>query len=400
MKRWNFKKQPSDYVEGRYFPVLERISKLEETVKEALKKRDDKIAELHFSLANLRGQIRAEVATQLSKGIDTQVEERLDDLDERLLKQERIFDEFKEVTDHNVKLLDQIVYKHEVNLSEHAEALAQLAKTPQPVESRFDFCEGKTYSPFMSQLLEQAWKKVNSPTLIDPFSHWLTNEQRSLLPLPFDVIAAVYLNTLGAPEYAHVSNLAAQIGWLKKGEVSQVASSQVAKGYLAERWLTEQEWSLPGSRPRVFRLTDRCLALFFGSGTSNMAGSSAHRAMERAFFKEAISVSPPRLFMAIPQLTGESRPDGVLVERVDAKCWNWQNACAVNSETDQEVRAHSSTQPGSEGEVYLNLIRPFAQGCKALIVVCLQDSAEKLTELVNELPSWVAKRIHIQVVYI
>jgi hypothetical protein len=122
--------------------------------------------------------------------------------------------------------------------------------------------------------------------------------------------------------------------------------------------------------------------------------------MERTFFKEAISVSPPRLFMAIPQVTGESRPDGVLVERVDAKCWDWQNACAVNSETDQEVRAHSSTQPGSEGEAYLNLIRPFAQGCRALIVVCLQGSAEKLTELVNELPSWVARRIHIQVVYI
>jgi uncharacterized coiled-coil protein SlyX len=400
MKGWNFKKQPPDYVEGRYFPVLERITKLEKAVEEALKKRDDKIAELHFNLANLRGQIRAEVATQLSKGIDTQVEERLDDLDDRLLKQERTFDEFKEVTDHNVKLLDQIVYRHEVNLSEHTETLTQLAKTPQPIENRFDFCEGKTYSVYMTQQLEQAWKKVNSPTLIDPFSRWLTNEQRSLLPLPFDVIAAVYLNTLGAPEYAHVSNLAAQIGWLKKGEVSQVASSQVAKGYLAERWLTEGEWSLPGSRPRVFRLTDRCLALFFASGTSNMAGSSTHRAMERTFFREAISASPPRLFMAIPQVTGESRPDGVLVERVDAKCWDWQNACAVNFETDQEVRAHSSTQPGSEGEVYLNLLRPFAQGCKGLIVVCLQDSAEKLAELVNELPSWLARRIHIQVVYV
>jgi len=400
MKGWKFKKQEPNEGEGRYFPVLERISKLEEALESALKERDEKIAALHFNLANLRGTIRTEVASQLVKGIDTQIEGRLDDIDDRVLELEKVFDEFRNVTDRNVNQLDQIVYRHEVSLGEYAETLRQLAQTPQPSESRFDFCEGKSYSPFMTQLLEQAWKKANSPTLLDPFSRWLTNEQRSLLPLPFDVIAAVYLNTLGAPEYAHVSNLAAQIGWLKKGEVSHVASSQVAKGYLAERWLTEQEWSLPGSRPRVFRLTDRCLALFFASGTSNMAGGSIHRAMQRAFFREAISASPPRLFMAIPQLTGESRPDGVLVERVDSKCWDWQNACAVNFETDQEVRAHSSTQPDKEGEVYLNLLRPFAQGCRALIVVCLQDSAEKLTELVNQVPSWLAKRIHIQVVYV
>ena len=400
MKGWNFKRQPADYVEGRYFPVLERISKLEETVKEALKKRDDKIAELHSGLANLRGQIRAEVASQLSKWIDTQVEERLDDLDDRLLKQESIFGEFKELTDHNVKLLDQIVYRHEVNLGEHTEALAQLAKTPQPIENRFDFCERKTYGSLVTQLLEQGWKKVNSLTLLDPFTKWLTNEQRSLLPPSFDVVAAVYLNTSGVSEYAHVSNLARQIGWLKKGEVGQIASSLVAKDYLAERWLTEQEWALPGSRPRVFRLTDRLVAQLFGNQTTNMAGGSIHRAMERQFFREAISASPPRLFMAIPQLTGESRPDGVLVERVDSKCWDWGNACAVNFETDQEVRAHSSTRPDNEGEVYLNLLRPFVQGCKGLIVVCLQDSEKKLTELVNELPSWLQKRINVQVVYV
>jgi len=120
----------------------------------------------------------------------------------------------------------------------------------------------------MRQLLEQAWKRVNNPTLLDPFSGWLTNEQKSLLPPHFDVIAAVYLNTTVASEYAHISNLAAQIRWLKKGEVSQVASSLVARGYLAERWLTEEEWSSPGSRPRVFRLTDRCVAPLFGHSTS------------------------------------------------------------------------------------------------------------------------------------
>lgn len=405
MKGWNFKRQKGDEVEGRYFPVLARISELEGAVEEALKEHDEKITQLQFSLSSQRGAIRAEVATQLDKGIDNRIDRRLgklDDLDDRLLKLENVFDEFKRVTDRNVNQLEQIVYRHEVNLSEHTEALRQLSQTPQLIENRFDFCEGKTYSPPMTQLLEQAWKKVNSLTLLDPFSKWLTNEHRGLLPPHFDVIAAVFLNTTGSSEYAHTSNLARQIGWLKKGEVGQIASSLVAKGYLAERWLTKEEWSLPGSLPRVFSLTDRLVALLFGDNTSNMAGGSVHRAMQLATFREAIYASPPLLYLAIPQVPGESRPDGVLVERVkkDSKCWDWQNACAVNCETDEEVRAHSSTVPGSEGETYLNLVRPFAQGCKGLIVVCLENSAEKLTKLVNELPSWLAKRIRIQVVYI
>jgi hypothetical protein len=400
MKGWKLKKQEPDWVEGRYFPLMERITKLEEAMQEGLKKRDEKIAELHYGLSNLRGAVAREVANQLAKGTDTQVQERVDDLDDRLLTLEKAFDDFREVTDRNVKLLDQIVYKHEVNLNEHTETLAQLAKTPQPIENRFDFSEGRPYSTLMTQLLEQAWKKVNDLTLIDPFSHWLTNEQRSLLPFQFDVIAAVYLFTNGAPEYAHSSRLASQIGWLKKGEVSQIASFLVAKGYLAERRLTKDEWFSPGSVPHVFRLTDRILNLLFGLGTSNMEGGSVHKAMQLATFRDAISASPPMLYLAIPQVPGESRSDGVLVERVDSKCWDWRNACAVNIETDEEIRAHSSTKPDSEGETYLNLVRPFTQGCKCLIVVCLQDKAETLTKLVNELPTWLQKRIHVKVVYV
>jgi len=405
MKVWKFKKQEPEWVEGRYFPIFERIEKLDKAMQEELKKRDEKIAELHFSLTNLSNAIGREVATQLAKGKDTQVQkvqERLDDLDDRLLTLEKAFDDFKKVTDQNANLLEQIVYRHEVDLGEHAEKLAQLVKTPQPIEDRFDPCEGKTYSAFMTQLLEQAWKKVNDLSLIDPFSRWLTNEQRSLLPVQFDVIAAVYLYTLGASEYAHVSNLAMRIGWLKKGEVGQVASSLVARDYLAQRRLTRAEWSFPGSLPHVFRLTDRILDLLFGHGTSSMEGGFTHKAMQLAIFKEAVSGSPPLLYLSIPQIAGESRPDGVLVERVkkDSKTWDWQNAYAVNYETSEEVRAHSSAVPGKEGETYVNLVRCFTQGCKNLVVVCLQDKAETLTKLKNELPTWLQKRIHIQVVYV
>lgn len=402
MKGWSLKKQPTGYVEGRYFPVLERISKLEEAVQKALEKRDEKIAGLQSGLANLGTMIRSGATAQLARrmNIPAEIEKDLNDLDERLLKVEREFDEFREVTNHNLNQLDQVVYRQEVDLSGHAETLRQLAQTPQPKQGSFDFCEGRNYSPLMTKLLEQAWTSENSPRLLDSFSPWLTNEQRSLLPVHYDVVAAVYLNTRGTTEYAHVSNLSAQIKWLKKGEVSQVVSLLVAKGYLAERWIPKEEWRLPRSPPRVFSLTDHCLALVFGHDTTNMAGGSVHRSMQLALFREAISASPPLLCLAISQLPGQSRPDGVLAERVDSKCWKWQDASAVNLETDENVRAHSSTIPGSEGEVYLNLVRPFTAGCKGLILVCLQDSAEKLTQLVNELPSWLGKRIRIQVVYI
>lgn len=402
MKGWKFKKQPTDYVEGRYFPVLERISKLEEAVQKALEKRDEKIAGLQSGLTNLSTAVRTEGASQVAKRIDIlpQIEKDLNDLDERLLKVEKLFDEFKNVTSQNINQLDQAVYRHEVNLSEHAETLRQLAQTPHVSGSRFDFCEGREYSPLMTKLLEQAWTSVNSPRLLDPFTNWLTNEQRSLLPIHYDAVAAVYLNTRGTSQYAHVSNLSHQIRWLKTGEVTQVLTLLVGKGYIAERWVPKEEWRLPRSPPRVFTLTDQCLALIFGHDTSNMAGGSVHRSMQLALFKEAISASPPLLYLAISQLPGQSRPDAVLAERVDHKCWKWQDACAVNFETPENIRAHSSTTAGAEGEVYLNLVRPFTAGSKGLIVVCLQDSAEKLTKLVDELPSWLTKRIRIQVVYL
>ena len=399
MKRWNFKKQQADYVEGRYFPVLERVSKLEEAVRKELEKRDEKIAGLQSGLANLSTAIRTEAAGQVARRIDLlpQIEKDLNDIDERLLKMERLFDEFKNVTSQNINQLDQVVYRHEVDLNGHEETLRQLAQTPHVSKSPFDIYEGKNYSPLMAKLLEQAWTSVNSPRLTDPFSTWLTNEQRSLLPIHFDIVAAVYLNTQGTEQYAYVSNLSQQIKWMKKGEVTQVLSFFVAKGYIAERWIPKEEWHLPRSPPRVFSLTDRCLALIFGHDTTNMAGGSVHRSMQLALFKDAISASPPLLYLAISQFPGQSRADGVLAERADSKSWKWQDACAVNFETDENVRAHSSSTAGAEGEVYLNLVRPFAAGCRGLIVVCLRDSVEKLTRLVNELPSWMGKRIRIQV---
>jgi hypothetical protein len=45
------------------------------------------------------------------------------------------------------------------------------------------------------------------------------------------------------------------------------------------------------------------------------------------------------------------------------------------------------------------MITPFAvAGAKRLMVVCLEESLAKLTEIKNALPSWLARRIEIRVV--
>jgi hypothetical protein len=122
--------------------------------------------------------------------------------------------------------------------------------------------------------------------------------------------------------------------------------------------------------------------------------------MERAFFEEAIRLKPPKLYVALTQKLGECRPDGGLFERIDSKAWKRSEGTPVNFETPEEVRAHSSTVAGSEGQVFVNMITPFAAGCRRVITVCLPESYDKLVELKNALPSWMSNAIEIRVVYL
>jgi hypothetical protein len=311
------------------------------------------------------------------------------DLAERLAEDER--KDLKERTG----ILGRIASTHETRIAALEETIQQARTGTSPTEFPFDVFGGKLYGSKVQGLIEKAWHAINSPSLTNEIvEKWLTPEQQSILPYEFEVMACTYLINTGSVKLATLANLEARIRWMKKTEIGNVAKALRIRGYLRGRLVDKREHPGPGVRPFVDELTERGMALFLGSSKSASTGGATHMAMELEIFRQAISQSPPQLYMSVMQVFGETRCDGVKRDKMNSKTFSF-DVKAVQIETEGSVRSHSSIEPNKEGQVFLNLIAPFAFGAKRLEVVCLEESEPKLLELRAALPSWMSNLIDI-----
>jgi len=224
---------------------------------------------------------------------------------------------------------------------------------------------------------------------------WLRPEQRNLAPIDLDVLGSIYLLNR-SKGYATVSDIRGNKGLSPTALKYYLTQLQQGNLVSAGR-LQKNQYPLPYKPPISYSLTKPAMQMFLGPSPMSNTGD-LHYAMETEIFHEALKSKPPVLYLSIPQEPGENRCDGILVERLDSKAFKWHDIVAVNIETPEEVRAHSSMKQGREGQVFLNMITPFEHGAKELFVGCLNESEQKLKELKEALPSSLSSRIYVSVV--
>ena len=300
-------------------------------------------------------------------------------------------------TEARVERMERITNSHEIRLSGAEAAISELGKSPAPNTPVFDVREGMQFSSTMKNWLQKAWDAVNNPRIVHPFKKWLSPQQQSIVPSELDVLGSVHLINSSAG-YAHISELRGNVAHLTSNAIRDVTVRLVLRKLLEARQLDQGERASRGIRPVVYTLTDKALEFFLGSSPSAASTGDLHALMEIAVFNEALSAVPPELYLSVPQMPGQTRFDGVLVKRLDTKAFDWSHASAVNIETPTEILAHSSTEAGKEGQVWLNFVTPFSTGIGQLRVVCLKENVQKLTQLKEALPTWMRNRIEIGVV--
>jgi len=225
---------------------------------------------------------------------------------------------------------------------------------------------------------------------------WLTGDQSDLAPIDLDVLGAIYLLNK-KKGYATLSAIRGRRGLSSTSLKAFLADLETRRNLVCLRRLEKNQYPLPYKPPMSYSLTKNAITMFLGSSPMSNAGD-LHHAMEVEIFHEALKTKPPVLYLSIAQQPGQNRCDGILVERVDNKVFKWNEIVAVNIETPDEVRAHSSTTKGKEGQVFLNMITPFQHGAKELAVFCLKESEGKLQKLRKALPFPLSRRIYVSVV--
>ena len=317
--------------------------------------------------------------------------EKVGALEDELQRLRAHFQEQRSQTSTEMKEVARVISGYEVRFAAIEASIKGLGARTISSEADFDIFEGRSYGVYVSSQVHRAWKNRTNPKPLDPFKSWLTREQRDLLSLEYDVLVGVYLKTVLEQRYAYVSNLIEDIG-RKKSEITDEGTRLIARGLTKGRTLTTEEWRHAGSRPFIFEPTDACLRLFFGPGTSATSEGPTHFAMQLSFFQEVICLKPRVLYFAITQKPGECRPDGGVFERIDSKAWKWSEGIPAIFETPEEVRADSSLSWRNEGQVFLNMITPFAAGCRQVLIVCMAESFDKVMELKNALPHGCQKK--------
>jgi hypothetical protein len=293
--------------------------------------------------------------------------------------------------------LGQRLYEMQSDLAGITESVKNLGKTVQ-TPPEFDPTEGMNHGSRVKDLLQRAFHNVNNPKLRPNIYDQLTEDQRSLKPLEYDVIAGVR-KCERAEQPAYTSNIARYVRGLNHGEITNIAKHLVARGFLKSAQLAKTEWHTRGVPPIVYSWTERTMNIFLGSSTSASTGGSLHSIMELKLLDETILAPEPYLYLPIPQVPGSSRCDAAKVYRLNKMTWNWSDIVPANIETPGEVVSHSCADPDNEGQVYLNLITPFAvHAAKHLHVEILEESLAKLEELRSLLPSWLQKRVEIEIV--
>jgi hypothetical protein len=371
--------------------MKDEMQRMNETTQQLTKK----VHNIELNILHLRQEVADEVTALLGNPkkwheellavIDTRKE--LESIEEGFYDKVRQLSELR----NHVSQIENIVQTHEERLTKIDEALRQREEQPISVnETEQDVSEGKPFSEEVKKALRSAHQALQAPSLMPQFVAWLTEDQRRLLPQQLDLLAAAYLLKKSGIVLITTTTIESLVTWMKRGQITSIATGLVALGFLSSRDLGKDEWLCPGSPPRVFDLTDRALRMFVPCGSASTG--ALHRDMEMQMLEEAFRSKPPRFHVCVRQIPGQLRCDVLLFERIDSKTFDYPGAVGQQVETPEEVRAHSN------GQVLMNMILPFTYGLRRVIIVCLPDSIEKLTETRSRLPSWLTKNIEIRAV--
>jgi len=296
---------------------------------------------------------------------------------------------------------DLNVLKQDTNLevkkiADRVAALEESQKRSQPIPTtpalqQSDTFEGRKFSLDIQVLIQKADQIKKNSNLASRTFDLLTNDQKDLVPDTWDVLGGIYsLNqTIGQ---ATITDIRGRIQRFKSTDVRDVLKKLTRSGYVSQTQLTQKEWEgHRGHPPPTHQLTPFARQIFFPTSTDNTG--MMHVAMELAFFLQTFQHPRPQLYLSIQQQPGLNRFDGAIFDRASSDSFKWFGCNAVNIETDEEVRAHPE-------QVQANMITPFSYDIERVKMVCSKESEPILTELKNQLPSWLSAYIDIVVVSI
>ena len=370
--------------------MKDEMQRMNETTQQLTKK----VQNIELNISHLRQEVADEVTALLGnpKKWHEELLAVIDTRKELESVEEGFYDKVRQLSElrNHVSQIENIVQTHEERLTKIDEALRQREEQPISVnETAQDIFENKPFSEEVKKALRSAHQALQAPSLMPRFLNWLTEDQRRLLPLELDVLAPAYL--LEKAGIAPVTTaIESMTSWQKRGHITNIGTRLIALGLLSSRNLSQDEWRYPGTPPRPFDLTQRALRMFLPCASAASTGP-LHRAMETKMLEEAFSSIRPKFYACVTQMPGELRCDGLLFERLDSKNFDHPKAVGIQVETPEEVRAHPI-------QVLMNMILPFTCGLRRVIIVCLRESLEKLTEMRDRLPSWLAKNIEIRTI--
>ncbi|MGP8068854.1 MAG: hypothetical protein ACLP5V_03065 [Candidatus Bathyarchaeia archaeon] len=255
--------------------------------------------------------------------------------------------------------------------------------------------EHKPYGTEFSEYIKRAYYAVHLHRAPNRIVEWgLKEEQRSLVPYQYDILAGVYL-LQDTPKGANSNTLDGLVDGKDKGQIKRAAEIFAKKGYLK---VQARRRRYPGVRPTNFRLTNMGRALLLDPQRSPSTWDpNAHRALEETRFEKAIRLLPyPQVYMSSRTtdtiLRDICRCDAIVRDRKDKDSFG-EEVRAINVETDVNVRECGSSQPDKEGAVYVSMVTPFIFGANRLEIVCEEITLPELEKLWDALPKWLNSRI-------
>ena len=312
----------------------------------------------------------------------------------------KIKDDLKFVIWHDLEQLrgDMQVLKDDTTLElkkieARVTAIEKNSQSPKPITpaALTNPFEGKEFSPDIKALIQKACEVRKNPNLGTKAFDLLTDEQKDLVPDTWDVLGGIYcLNqTIG---HATLTDIRGRIQRFKPSDVRDVLKKLTRSGFVSQTQLTQAQWAGHRSDPPLtHNLTPYAQQIFFPQSNDNTG--MVHVAIELGFFLQILQRPRPLLYVSIKQQPGVIRFDGAIFGRASSESFKWFGCDAVNVETDEEVRAHPE-------QVLMNMITPFLWDIERVKMVCSKKSEAILTDLKQQLPSWLSEHVDIVVVSI
>lgn len=289
------------------------------------------------------------------------------------------------------KIITETIEKLEARVKAIEEIKQSHLKQTASSQPQIDPCEGKNCELSIKQLIQKVCEFRKNPNLSIKVFDLLTDEQKDLVPDTWDVLGGIYcLNkSIG---HATLTDIRGRIQRFKSSDVRDVLKKLIRSGFVSQRQLTQAQWAGHRSDPPLTHdLTPYAHQIFFPQSKDNTG--IVHVAIELEFFLQILQRPRPLLYVSIEQQPDVNRFDGAIFRRANSESFQWYGADAVNIETDEEVRAHPE-------QVLMNMITPFLWDIERVKMVCSKESEAILTDLKQQLPSWLSEHIDIVVVSI